>query len=77
MQNLQILYGANGVAWYVVKYIVKLDQGNHCIVWADAHTGAVMRAEHQFLHNTKITSSKANEEKAHANLVSGIFQVEE
>ena len=65
MQNLQILYGTNGVARYVVKYIVKLDQGNRCIVWADAHTGAVMRAEHQFLHNTKITSSKVNEEKAH------------
>ena len=63
-QNAQILHGSNGVAKYVVKYIVKLDQGNRCVVWADAHSGAVMQAEHQFLHNTKITSSKKNEEKA-------------
>ena len=65
MQNAQILHGTNGVARYVVKYIVKLDDGNRCIVWADAHTGAVMRAEKDFLHNTKITSSKANENKAY------------
>ena len=64
MQNAQILHGTNGVARYVVKYIVKLDDGNRCTVWEDSHTGAVMRAEHHFLHNTKITSSKANEDKA-------------
>ncbi|KAL7538852.1 hypothetical protein ACHAXR_012264, partial [Thalassiosira sp. AJA248-18] len=64
MQNAQILNGTHGVASYVVKYIVKLDEGNRCTVWSDAHTGAVMRAEHQFLHNTKITSSKKNEDKA-------------
>ena len=65
MQNAQILTGTNGVAKYVVKYVVKLDQGNRCNVWADAHTGAIMRVDHQFLHNTKIASSKHNEDKAH------------
>ena len=65
MQNVQILHGTNGVAKYVVKYIVKFDQGNRCVVWANSHTGAVLRAEHQFLHNTKVTGSKINEDKVH------------
>ena len=66
MQNFQILTGTNGVARYVVKYVTKLDEGNRCVVFADAHTGAVMRVDHQFLHNTKIARSKANVEKAYA-----------
>ena len=49
-----------------MKYVVKLDKGNRCVVWADSHSGAVIRAQHTFLHNTKITSSKANEDKAFA-----------
>jgi len=44
----------------------RLDKGNRCIVWADQHTGAVVRCEQQFLHNTKITSSAINEEKKFA-----------
>ena len=49
------------------KYIViagRLDKGNRCIIWSDCHTGAVLRAEHNFLHNTKIARSEYNEEKA-------------
>ena len=65
MQNVQILHGTNGVAAYVVKYVVKMDKGNRVTVWADANNGNVVKAEHQFLHNTKITSSGINEEKAH------------
>ena len=65
MQNAQVITGTNGVARYVVKYIVKLDQGNRCTVWADPHSGAVMQIQKDFLHNTKITSSKINEDKAH------------
>ena len=58
--------GTNGVARYVVKYIVNLDRGNRCVLYVDAHTGAVICAGQKFLHNTKITSSKANEDKAFA-----------
>ena len=66
MQNAQILTGECGaVSRYVAKYIVKLDEGNRIIVWADQHTGAVLRAEKNFLHNTKITSSRIAENKAH------------
>lgn len=65
MMNYQVMHGTNGVARYVVKYVVKLDDGNRCTVWADAHSGATMRVENQFLHNTKIVRSKIYEEKAH------------
>ena len=41
-----------------------MDTGNYCTVWADSHTGAVMRADHKFLHNTKIVRLAMNEEKA-------------
>ena len=41
-----------------------MDEGNRTIIWSDAHTGAVLRAERQFLHNTKITTSRINEKKA-------------
>ena len=64
MMNYQVLTGTNGVARYVVKYIVKLDEGNRCTVWADAKSGAVVKVDHQILHNTKITTSKINENKA-------------
>ena len=60
--NYQVMHGTNGVACYVVKYVVKLDEGNRCTVWADAHSGATMQVENQFLHNTKIVRSKFYEE---------------
>ena len=64
MMNFQILTSTNGVARYVVKYVVKLDEGNRCTVYADAHSGSTLKVEKQFLHNTKIASSKINEDKA-------------
>ena len=42
---------------------VRLDQGNRCIVWADQHTGAVVRCENQFIYNSKIKGSARLEEK--------------
>ena len=50
MQNDQLMTNINGVACYVVKYIMKLDQGNLCVAWEDAHSGANMQVENQFLH---------------------------
>ena len=43
---------------------MKLDQGNHVTVWADSHSGAILRREETFLHNTKISGSKINEGRA-------------
>jgi len=46
-----------------IDHPTRLDKGNRCIVWADQHTGAVVRCEKQFVHNSKITSSAMLEEK--------------
>ncbi|KAL7491681.1 hypothetical protein ACHAWT_001617, partial [Skeletonema menzelii] len=64
-QNAQILTGTHAISRYVAKYVVKMDAGNRCVIWADSHTGAVLRAERQFLHNTKITRSEKFENSAH------------
>ena len=63
--NFQFLGGTNGVCRYVVKYVVKIDKNNRVILWADAHCGARLRAEYNFLYNTKIATSAINEQKAH------------
>jgi PIF1 helicase. len=64
MQNIQVVRNTNGVARYVVKYVVKKDEGNRITLGADFHSGARMNADEKFLHNTKITRSRINEEKA-------------
>jgi hypothetical protein len=57
MQNLQVVRNTNGVARYVVKYIVKKDKGNRITLGANFHLGARMNVDEKFLHNTKITRS--------------------
>ncbi len=64
MQNLQVVRNTNGVARYVVKYIVKKDEGNRITLGANFHSGARMNVDKKFLHNTKITRSGINKEKA-------------
>jgi hypothetical protein len=63
-QNIQAVRGTNGVARYVVKYIVKKDKGNRITLGANFHLGARMNVDEKFLHNTKITRSQINKEKA-------------
>ena len=48
MQNVQVISSTNGVFVYVVKYIVKLDQGNRVTVCADSHSGAILHMEETF-----------------------------
>ena len=65
MQNAQALDHTNGIAKYVCKYITKFDDGNYVILCQDIHTGQwVLGKRH--LHNTKIVTSKYNEDKAFA-----------
>ena len=64
MKNAQVLSGTNGVFAYVVKYIVKFDQGNLITVWANSGTSSIIYGQEKFLHNTKITGSRLNEKKA-------------
>ena len=63
MVNAQLIGHANGIAKYILKYVGKFDEGTRVIASANAHTGAV-KVGSQFLHNTKITSSRMNEDKA-------------
>ena len=60
MQHAQVTSGTNGASTYVVKYIMKLDQGNRVTVWAKSHSSAILCGEETFWHNTKITGSKIN-----------------
>jgi hypothetical protein len=61
MQNLQILVGTGGVNKYVCKYIGKIDETNYVVIKIDGHGRLVTRAH--FLHNTKVTSTKIQEDK--------------
>ena len=63
MQNAQVLAHTNGVAKYVCKYIAKMDKGNYVVLCIDGDTGKWVLAK-THLHNTKIVSSKINEDKA-------------
>ena len=62
MQNVQMLTDCGGVNKYVVKYIGKIDEQNYVVIYADGRGQLVTKG--QFLHNTKITSSKKNDDEA-------------
>jgi len=65
MQNAQVMTTTNGVAHYVVKYVTECDQNNQDTVAPSVHNSANMQGDTKFLHNTKITCSRINEDKAH------------
>jgi hypothetical protein len=60
MQNIQLLTNCGGVNKYVCKYIGKIDESNYVIINVDGQGQLVTK--HHFLHNTKIATSKFNEE---------------
>lgn len=62
MNNIQELTHAGGAEKYVCKYMTKIDEGNRVIPQAGANGDIKMKE--QFLYNTKITTSKINEDKA-------------
>ncbi len=65
MQNAQVMTTTNGVARYVLNYGTYRDQNNQVTVAPSVHNSANMMVDTKFLHNTKITCSRINEEKAH------------
>ena len=67
MQNVQYLYCTNGVKKYVCKYVSKLDQTNYVVVRTHPNDKGMLLTKSQFLHNTKISSSAFNENKAREN----------
>jgi hypothetical protein len=65
MQNAQVMTTTNGVAHYVVKYVAERDQNIQVTNAPSVHNSANMQVDTKFLHNTKITCSRINEDKAH------------
>jgi hypothetical protein len=64
MQNIQVLTQTGGVNKYVCKYIGKIDEQNYVVVKANSANGVpTLLTKSTFLHNTKIASSKMQEDK--------------
>ena len=61
IQNIQRLTGTGGCSKYVCKYIGKIDAQNYVVVECNRE-GKLVTKTH-FLHNTKVSSSKINEDK--------------
>ena len=62
MQNIQMLTNCDGVSKYVCKYIGKIDEKDYAVVFVGGRGQLVTK--NVFLHNTKIATSKINENKA-------------
>ena len=63
-QNIQTLRGNNGCNKYVLKYAAKQDAENMVIFRTHPHDVGRIISQAQFIHNSKISTSKYNEEKA-------------
>ena len=61
MENVQDLTGTGSCSKYFGNYILKMDENNYVVVSVEGAGKLVTKAT--FLHNTKITSSKMNEDK--------------
>ena len=63
MQNIQLITNTGGCNKYCIKYVGKIDEQNCVIIYTDAHKNGILMSKAQFLHNTKLSASKMNEEK--------------
>ena len=63
MQNIQKITNTGGCNKYTIKYIGKIDEQNYVIVHTDSHKNDQLMTKSTFVHNTKLSSSKCNEEK--------------
>ena len=63
MCNVQFICCSNGIVKYILKYVAKFDECNRVTASSNIHTGAV-EVGSTFLHNTKIATSKINEDKS-------------
>ena len=64
MQNNQILLNCAGLNTYVCKYVGSIDEGNYVVIETDKEKGGALTTQTNFLHNTKVSSSKYSETKA-------------
>ena len=63
MQNAQFITQSGGCNKYINKYLTKLDENNSVFTKSDGKDPNTFTQETMFMHNTKITSSKIQEEK--------------
>ena len=63
MKNCQLFNKSCSCYKYCCKYITKIDKQNYFIVEIDKHRTGKLVTKLNFLHNTKITSSKIQEEE--------------
>ena len=64
MQNIQSLTHTNGLNRYVCKYIGKIDEQNQIFIRSHPNDPSKLVSSSNFLHNTKVTGTAINEEKA-------------
>ena len=64
MQNLQKILHSGGCSKYIIKYIGKIDAQNYIIVYTNGHKNGQLVTKGTFVHNSKLSSSKKNEEQA-------------
>ena len=64
MQNIQLIKGTGGCNKYVCKYVGKIDEQNYVIVKANPKDNGNLITQSNFLHNTKVSGSKINEDAA-------------
>ena len=63
MQNIQLITNTGGCNKYCIKYVGKIDEQNSVVVFSDGHKNGVLITKTSFLHNTKLSASKSNEDK--------------
>ena len=67
MQNIQVITDSGGCNKYIIKYIGKIDSQNFAIVHTDSHSNGRLITKATHIHNSKLSSSKTNEDKAREN----------
>lgn len=63
MQNIQLITDSGGCNKYTIKYVGKIDAQNYVIVYSDGHKNGHLILKSTYLHNTKLSASKYNEDK--------------
>ena len=60
--NVQICT-SHGTSRYIVKYLIKIDENNYIAFSVNQRDPTDIKSEKVFLHNTKVATSKINEDK--------------
>ena len=64
MQNIQVITDSGGCNKHAIKNIGKIDSQNFVIVYTDRHSNGRLVTKATHVYNSKISSSKTDEDKA-------------